>query len=99
MVFPVLNSATQIALRGLFECPCGVIAIIKLNTGTYVVAGVNTYPGGTPAWDSAQMRTGDSTGNTGADPTADASEYVVTLTCNTNYFAPFSTIAEASIPV
>lgn len=99
MIFPVMNKTSRKALRGLFECACGVIAIVKDNLGTYHVAGINTYPTATPAWETAQMRTGESSGNTGADPNADTNEYVITLAANTNFFAPFSTVLEASIPV
>lgn len=99
VILPVLDIAARKALRPVFECACGLIAIVKDNSGKFHVAGINTYPGLTPAWDSAEMRTGDSEFTTGADPTADSNEVTVTLVANTNYFAPFSTIAQASIPV
>lgn len=98
-VLPVMDKATHKNLRSIFDCACGLIAIIKDNTGKFHFAGISTYPGSPVTWEAEQMRTGESTANTGADPTADSNEYVITLEANTNYFAPFSTVAEGSIPV
>jgi hypothetical protein len=98
-VLPVMDKATHKNLRSIFECACGLIAIVKDNTGKFHMAGISTYPGSPVTFEAEQMRTGESTANTGADPTADSNEYVVVLEANTNWLAPFSTVAQGSIPV
>jgi len=103
MVFPIMNGDLRNRLRSLFDCACGVIALVRDNLGSIMVLGIDTFENGDwvleGAWDYVQMNTGEGSGNTGADPAADRNEYVVTLMGNTNFFAPFTTFGEAGIPV
>lgn len=94
---PVMNPVTRKALCDLNKCCCSV-NIVKDNTGQFHFTGIN-YFSETQSWSFANMKTGDGSGNTGADPTADANEYIETLTANVNCYAPFWTAGEAAIPV
>lgn len=102
MVFPIMDAAKRKAITRLMNCSCGVTAIIKDSTGRYHVAGISLFYNPTTAAVSGsqteQLRSGESTGNTGADPSADANEYVVVLEGNTSVLAPFTTITESTIP-
>ncbi len=93
-----LNPLDRTRLQQLNNIRC-LHTVVKDNNGNYHYAGINHYPGETPGttdrWSSANMRTGDGSSETGADPTNDTARYVETLTANTNFYAPFYTGTEA----
>lgn len=101
MVFPIMNCDLRFRLRSIFDCACGVVAIVKDNIGQLMVLGIDTFENGdwvdSGSWEPVEFNTGDSSGNTGADPAADRNEYIVTLTGNTNFFAPYTTFGEDEI--
>lgn len=93
---PGLSSTVRKALYDLNTCCC-LHVIVRDNSGNYHYCGINFYPA-TDEWEDSDMRTGDGSANTGADPTADSAEFNETLTCTSNWYAPFWTLAEAGIP-
>lgn len=103
MIFPIMSCDLRWRLRSIFNCACGVVAIVKDNNNQLMVVGIDTFENGDwveeGTWEPIELKTGESTGNTGADPTADRNEYLVTLTGNSNFFAPFTTFGEDEIPL
>jgi hypothetical protein len=90
----LMNPTNRAALSLLNEC-CELHAVVKDNAGRYHYAGISTFTGGT--WQSEELRTGDGSGNTGADSAADVNEYAETLVSTVNFYAPFLSAAPASI--
>ncbi len=93
---PGLGNTVRNALQDL-NGNCCVLAIVRDNAGNYHVAGLSHIPATDEFW-FEDMRTGEGSSNTGADPTADSAEYVETLVCNVNFYAPFTTLTSATIP-
>ena len=96
-ILPIMQFAFRKELENLSDCCC-LHVIIRDKTGRYHYAGI-TFNDVTDEWVSEYMITGDGSGNTGADPTADSNEYIQTITANTGYYAPFFIGGEAGIPV
>jgi hypothetical protein len=99
----LMNPTTRAGLLALNECCC-MHVIVKDNTGRFHYAGITHFPDevDSPASDTytdEDLRTGDGSGNTGADSAADINEYIETLTANVGFYAPFYVGSEASIPV
>lgn len=84
-------------LRGLNSFK-NLHVIVLDNNGKYWYVGIN-YFDTSGTWTSSGLRTGEGSGNSGADPAADAAEMNETLTCNQNFYAPSYTGTEAAIPV
>lgn len=84
----VMNAVVRLALEDLNDCCC-VHIIAKDNTGRLHYLGISYNPDD-DTWQSEDMKTGDGSGNTGADSTADSNEYIETLVSNTGYYAPFA---------
>lgn len=98
----VMNPTARKQLRALNSCCC-LHVIVKDNTGQYHYMGISHTAGATPGttdtYQDEYMTTGEGSGNTGADPTADVNEYIETLLANVNFYAPFYVGVEADIPL
>lgn len=94
---PTLNPVTSRLLEDLNDCCCYNV-IVKDNNGKLHYAGVSYFKDN-DTYEDEDMKTGDGSGNTGADPTADASEYNETLVADTVWYAPFYALPESTIPV
>lgn len=93
---PALNAATSSLLEDLNDCCCSHV-IIKDNNGRFHYAGISYFKDSNTYQDE-DMKTGDGSGNTGADPTGDSNEYNETMTADTIWYAPFWSLGEAGIP-
>jgi|GEM_PF-3411281 len=82
----IMNPTTRKALKVLNGC-CSLHIVVLDNSGKYHYAGISVFENGD--WQSEDMNTGDGTGNTGADSTADQNEYIETITAVTSFYAPF----------
>lgn len=94
---PLMTNTNRNALEDLNDCCC-LHAIVKDNIGNYHYAGIS-FNATTDEWESEDLKTGDGSGNTGADPTADSNEFLETLTANASFYAPYFAGGEAGIPV
>lgn len=93
---PGLNPLTARLLEDLNTCCC-YHAIVKDNNGKLHYLGISYFKDSN-TWASEDMRTGEGSGNTGADPTADSNEYTESLVADTIFYAPFYALAESTIP-
>lgn len=91
-----LSNDVRNALEDL-NCNCCLFTIVKDNSGILHAAGVS-YNSGNDTYTLEDMRTGEGSANTGADPTADSAEFIETLVANVNFYAPQLSLAESSIP-
>jgi hypothetical protein len=96
-VFPSLDNAARKELFALNEC-CSLVAIVKDNSGKKHFIGISHDPTD-DSYVFEQMKTGEGSANTGADPTADKAEFIETLTHNAIFYAPQCIIADAAITV
>lgn len=92
-----LSTTDSNALEALNAFKC-LHAIVKDNNGVFRYVGVNFYDA-SATWSNSNLKTGDGSGNTGADPTNDLAEYVETLAANQNWYAREYTGEESAIPV
>lgn len=85
-----IEPGTSIALRDaitdLNDCCC-YIAIVHDNNGNRHLVGI-TYDKATDTYTVEDLKTGEGSWNSGADPTADAAEFTETLVANTGVYAP-----------
>lgn len=77
---------------------CCLFVIVKDNGGNLHAFGVS-YNATNDTYQFEDMRTGEGSGNSGADPTADSAEFIETLVANTNFYANQLTLTEFGIPV
>lgn len=98
----VMNPTARKQLRAINSCCC-LLVIVKDNTGQFHFLGISHDPGATPGttdtYQVEYMTTGEGSGNTGADPTADVNEYIETMLANVSFYAPFYTGLESAIPL
>ncbi len=92
-----LSNEVRNALEDL-NCNCCLFIIVKDNSGVLHAAGVSYNPTN-DTWSFEDMRTGEGSGNTGADPTADSAEFIQTIVANVRFYANQLSLAESSIPV
>lgn len=92
-----LSNEVRNALEDL-NCNCCLFAIVKDNSGILHAAGIS-YNSVNDTYQFEDMRTGEGSANTGADPVADSSEFIETLVANVSFYANQVSLAEASIPV
>lgn len=92
-----LSNEVRNALEDL-NCNCCLFAIVKDNSGILHAAGIS-YNSTKDTYEFEDMRTGEGSANTGADPTADSAEFIETLVANVRFYAPQVSLAESSIPV
>lgn len=90
-----LSATDSAALESLNGC-CSVHVIVKTNGGQLFYAGISKD--GT-SFVTEDMRTGDGTANTGANPESDEAGYQETLDCVARWYAPVVTVLESAIPV
>lgn len=90
------DNTTRSALKAMDAC-CELVAYIVDNQGNTRLAGILPVAAGGTDSRSLELNTGAGTYNTGADPTADQNVRTVTLTCNSPYEAPFTTVSESSL--
>lgn len=96
-VLPVLDKVKQSVLRDLNTCCCLYI-IVQDNNGRCWISGLSINPI-TQEWKNEGFQTGDGSANTGADPTADNSQFIETITGTTSWYAPLWDAPKGSIPV
>jgi hypothetical protein len=92
-----LSNEVRNALEDL-NCNCCLFVIVKDNSGILHAAGIS-YDSVNETWTFEDMRTGEGSANTGADPTADSAEFNETLVANVRFYANQLSLAESSIPV
>jgi hypothetical protein len=92
-----LTNEVRNALEDL-NCNCCLFALVKDNSGIIHAAGIS-YNSANDTWAFEDMRTGEGSANTGADPTADSAEFIETLVANVRFYANQVSLAESSIPV
>lgn len=92
-----LSNDVRNALEDL-NCNCCLFVIVKDNSGILHAAGISFNPT-TETYAFEDMRTGEGSANSGADPTADSAEFIETLVANVSFYAPQVSLAESSIPV
>lgn len=92
-----LSNEVRNALEDL-NCNCCLFVLVKDNSGIIHAAGIS-YNSTNDTWAFEDMRTGEGSANTGADPTADSAEFVETLVANVRAYANQVSLDEASIPV
>jgi hypothetical protein len=93
---PGQDATMRRLLEDLSDCCCYHV-IVRDNTGQLHYAGISYFTD-TNTWQSEDMRTGEGSANTGADPTADSSQYNETMTANVVFYAPFTTVPQNLIP-
>lgn len=93
-----LSNTVRNALQDL-NSACCLHTVVLDNSGNYHYLGISAFDlgGGEWDWSSDDMKTGDGSANTGADPSADDSEYTEQLTCLSAFYAPFCTAAPLTI--
>lgn len=92
-----LSNEVRNALEDL-NCNCCLFVIVKDNAGILHACGISYNPtADTYAFED--MRTGEGSANTGADPTADSAEFIETLVANVSFYAPQLALTEFGIPV
>lgn len=94
---PSLNNTVRNALEDL-NGSCCMHVIVKDNAGLFHYCGISYNPTA-DTYDDNDMKTGEGSSNTGADPTADAAQYTENITCNSNFYAPFFAGDETDIVV
>lgn len=88
MIFGINNATLNALLTDLNRCCCYIV-VVELNTGQRRLMGVS-YDDITDTWTTEDLKTGEGSDNSGADPVADSNEVLDTVTANTSYsFAPF----------
>ncbi len=92
-----LSNEVRNALEDL-NCNCCLFVIVKDNSGTLHAAGIS-YDSVNETYVFEDMRTGEGSANTGADPTADSAEFLETLVANVRFYANHLSLAESAIPV
>ncbi len=85
-----LSNEVRNALEDL-NCVCCLHIIAEDNSGNRWYLGISYYPT-LETWNSEDMRTGEGSANTGADPTADSAEYLETFLANTFNYALSTTV-------
>jgi len=86
-VEPNQNAPLRFSIESLEDCCC-YISIVRDNNGKYHVAGITYFPA-TDTWQTEDMVTGAGSSNTGANPTSDSNENIITLVANTGSRALF----------
>lgn len=81
-----LSNTIRNKLRSLNREGC-IHAIVLDSNGLYHYAGIDTYDR-TKEWDSARMRTGGGSAETGKNPAGDNSEFEESIVANCNFYAP-----------
>lgn len=80
-----LSNTVRNALEDL-NCVCCLHIIVEDNNGQRWYFGISYFPT-SETWQSEDMRTGEGSANSGADPTADSAEYLETFVGNAFNYA------------
>lgn len=92
-----LSNIVRNALEDL-NCNCCLFVIVKDNSGILHATGITFNPI-TESWVFEDMKTGEGSANTGADPTADSAEFIETLVANTGFYANQLSMAESALTI
>lgn len=85
-----LSNEVRNALEDL-NCVCCLHIIVEDNSGNRWYLGISYFPVA-ETWNSEDMRTGEGSASTGADPVADSAEYLETFVANTFNYALLTTV-------
>lgn len=85
-----LNNEVRNALEDL-NCVCCLHIVVEDNEGQRWYLGITYFPA-LETWQSEDMKTGEGSANTGADPAVDSAEYLETFLANTFNYALLTTI-------
>lgn len=85
-----LSNEVRNALEDL-NCVCCLHIIVEDNSGNRWYLGISYFPVA-ETWNNEDMRTGEGSASTGADPIADSAEYLETFVANTFNYALLTTV-------